>query len=464
MRLSALPLRVWLLAALAAVLAAGAVVGLVVTGGGDASGRETGAVADPGGPAVRILLRDHADALLRRDRTAFTAGLDDAPAAAQFRAAQLAAFDHTDGVPFASFALAYERTVVDDTSVAAARARLGDDTAAIVRAELIYAFAGVDARPAEHTVYLTVVRRGSDWELAGDTDLAAAGGTSWRGPWDFGPLVVARGATCVVLAHPASDDVTDVAEAQTLVRGLAADVDAGTRAVTAVWGTDWPQRVAVVVAATQPELDAIAGEGFPIDGVAALAVAEPTTSVTEGPDVAAGQRIVVSGPEVPRLTATGRSVLLRHELTHVATRGVTVEGMPTWVVEGFADYVANLGGTQPPRTVAAELAAQVARAGVPTALPADASFDPLADASTGSGTAATASAAAAYEQAWYALRTVASLGGPTAPAAFYRAVAAGAARGTAPAAVLAAALRATTRTDTSAFTARWRALIGAELT
>lgn len=342
------PGRSLLLAAVAVALAVTAAVGLVVDGSGGARAQETSTAATPDARAVTALLHDHAAALLTRDRVAYAAGLDDAPAAAQFRAAQLAAFDHTAGVPFASFDLRYNRPVLDDPSLAAARARLGDDTAGIVRADLTYAFQGVDARPARHTLYLTVTRAADGWRLAGADDLAAAGGPSWRGPWDFGPLVVARGSSCVVLAHPASEAVTDVAAAQTLVRALAAGTDAGVTAVNGVWGAAWPQRVAVLVAATQPEVDAVAGPGYPLTGVAAVAVAEPTTSVTEGPDTAAGQRIVVSGAAVPTLTAVGRAVLLRHELTHVATRSVTAVGMPTWVVEGLADYVGNLAGTQPP--------------------------------------------------------------------------------------------------------------------
>lgn len=471
------PGRSILLAALAVVLAAGAAVGLAVDGGGGARAQEPTATT-PDARAVTTLLHDHAAALLTRDRKTFTAGLDDAPAAAQFRAAQLAAFDHTAGVPFASFDLRYNRPVLDDPSLAAARARLGDDTAGIVRADLTYAFQGVDARPARHTLYLTVTRAADGWRLAGADDLAAAGGPSWRGPWDFGPLVVARGASCVVLAHPASEAVTDVAAAQTLVRALAADTDAGVTAVNGVWGTAWPQRVAVLVAAGQPELDAVAGPGYPLTGVAAVAVAEPTTSVTEGPDTAAGQRIVVSGAAVPTLTAVGRAVLLRHELTHVATRSVTAVGMPTWVVEGFADYVGNLAGTQPPTIVAAELAAQVAKAPQAT-LPTDAAFAPQATVAdgtaggstggdtgpsgTGTGAGAT-TAAVAYEQAWYAMRTVAALGGPQAPAALYRAVAAAVTAGTAPAAAVDTALRQQTGLATAAFTARWRALVTAELT
>ena len=69
---------------------------------------------------------------------------------------------------------------------------------------------------------------------------------------------------------------------------------------------------------------------------------------------------------------------------------------PRWIVEGFAEYVANLGTGQPVPVAAAELRDEVAAGRTPSALPADTAF-----ATTGDRLASV------YEQAWLACRLIA---------------------------------------------------------
>ena len=75
-----------------------------------------------------------------------------------------------------------------------------------------------------------------------------------------------------------------------------------------------------------------------------------------------GARIVLNPATLARLDAAGRRLLISHELTHIASRSVTSDQMPTWLIEGLADYVGNLGSGMPVSRTAAELAAEV-RAG-----------------------------------------------------------------------------------------------------
>lgn len=433
----------------ALVLAVAATVALFSTGSRGPA-RAAPALAPPGVAAVKMLLAGHAAALRAHDRAAFTAGLASDPAAAAFRRTQLAMFDDTSTVPFARFTWQYDRPATDGAATAAARTRLGP-SAVIVRAELQYGFAGVDVGTAEHPVWFTVVIRDGAPRLAADDDLAEAGGASWRGPWDFGPVHAVTGRDCLVLGHPGTGDLG----------ALAAAVDAAVPAVTAVWGTQWTQRVTVEVPSSQTELDAIAGPGFPLASVAAVAIAEPTDSVSEGADAGTGQRIMIGATSWARLSDVGRQVLLRHELTHVATRAVTTATMPTWIVEGFADYVGNLGNAQPVRVVAQELATGIAANGLPAALPGDPQFA-ITDGSTALA-APGSTVAEAYEQAWLAVRLIADLAGPDAPARFYRAIAATSAADSDPDAAQAAALQQVTGLDTSAFTARWRTALQAQL-
>ena len=141
-----------------------------------------------------------------------------------------------------------------------------------------------------------------------------------------------------------------------------------------------------------------------------------------------GARIVLNPANLARLDAAGRRLVIGHELTHIASRAVTSDQMPTWLVEGLADYVGNLGSGLPVPATAAELAAEVRAGRVPAALPADAAF------------AGGSRLPQAYEQSWLACRLIADRAGQAGLVRFYRAVARAA--GTDPATALAVGLRA----------------------
>ena len=58
---------------------------------------------------------------------------------------------------------------------------------------------------------------------------------------------------------------------------------------------------------------------------------------------------------------------MSHEATHVATEAPLTSGMPLWLLEGFADYVALRDVDLPISTTAGQIIAQVRRDGVPDA-------------------------------------------------------------------------------------------------
>ena len=78
------------------------------------------------------------------------------------------------------------------------------------------------------------------------------------------------------------------------------------------------------------------------------------------------------------------------------------------MIEGFADYVGNLGSTLSVRQIAPELGAEVARSRVPSALPTTADF-------AGSNPRL----AQAYEEAWLACRLIAARAGANGLVRFY---------------------------------------------
>ena len=87
--------------------------------------------------------------------------------------------------------------------------------------------------------------------------------------------------------------------------------------------------------------------------------------MTDGIDSGSGTSVRAASRPRPgalaALTPVGRRIVLTHEITHLATAAVTADITPRWLVEGFAEYVANLGTGQSVRVAAAELRTAVAR-------------------------------------------------------------------------------------------------------
>ena len=383
--------------------------------------------------AVLAVLHRHAAALIDRDPQAWAADLDQSATAAGYAGRQRQVFDNLAQVPLDTWRYVLIAPVTDSSVLAPAAARLGGPIL-IVHVELQYAFAKVDPAPTGKQLWLTGVRRGTSWKLAADDDAAAVGGASWRGPWDFGQLLARRGPHTLVLAHPAHRQDQPV---------FADLVETALPVVTTVWGRNWNDQVAVLIPDTPQEFAAVTGNKADSHNLAAVAVADQVSA--DG--TVLGARIVLNPGNLARLDAAGRRLVIGHELTHIASRTVTSDQMPTWLIEGMADYVGNLGSGLPVAGTATELAAEVRAGKVPSALPSDADF------TGGSGLPQ------AYEEAWLACRLIADRAGQDGLVRFYRVVAEAA--GTDPATAVATGLRQVLHTDVAAFTAAWRSyLIG----
>lgn len=122
--------------------------------------------------------------------------------------------------------------------------------------------------------------------------------------------------------------------------------------------------------------------------------------------------VVLNPGEFERMDPRGAQVVVTHELTHVLT-GVVGTSAPTWLVEGFADWVALHDDTAPLTTSAGALLTQVTQSGPPNALPTD---EVLAGPAS----------VAAYQGAWLSLVVLArEHGGDAAVLEVYRAVTGG---------------------------------------
>jgi hypothetical protein len=385
---------------------------------------------------VKALLARHGAALLAHSTKRFLADVDTSTTAKAFRARQAAEIDNISDVPLQSWRYSATGADTDHIELAAAARRYGAP-ALIVQVQLSYRLRGIDTQPDRHDLWWTFVRRDGQVYLAGDDDLAKAGSASWRGPWDFGPVVVARGTSSLVLGH--------VANALQLT-ALARAVDAAIPAVDAVWGSDWNQHVAVLVPSGQKEFSALTGTGLGYRDLAAVAITSGIDAVTRRPY---GRRLVMDPAALGSLSKLGRQIVVRHELTHLATAAATSQTTPRWLVEGFAEFVAERGSGQPVAKAAAELRAEVAKGTVPSALPADSAFN-----------AGSTDLAAVYEQAWLACRLIAQRAGATGLVRFYQEVG----RAVLPTDyAVKLALHDVLHETLHAFTGQWRAYLTAQL-
>ncbi|ASO22183.1 hypothetical protein FHR81_004805 [Actinoalloteichus hoggarensis] len=290
--------------------------------------------------AVARLLDRRARAVLDRDEQAFLSTVDPA-ANPEFRRSERNLFRNLADVPLDEWSY---RLVRSSASMPPADVRpAGADAVAAPEVELRYALSGVDEADIGKPMAFLFVRRGTQWYVNSDTVLEPQGRRTWRGPWSFGPSVVLRVRSGLVLGHP---------ENAALTRRVADELDDAVRSVGEVWGTDWSRQVVVLLPSSAEEFHAQAGHAFSLTDIAALAVAD-TVDTTAG--VATGQRVVVNPTAAARLSDTALRVVLRHEVTHVAARSRTAPGAPMWLLEGFADYVGYRDSGLSSRQIAPEL-------------------------------------------------------------------------------------------------------------
>ena len=164
--------------------------------------------------------------------------------------------------------------------------------------------------------------------------------------------------------------------------------------------------------ATAAEADALLGRA-PGSGAA------PVAATTEGPTgpagTATGDRVVLDPTAYDRLTASGRDVVLTHELAHVAVRATVPGRAAGWLTEGYADHVGYARADVPTSRLLAPLVTALRTGHGPRALPSEADLRP-----------ATGDLEVPYLAAWQAVELIAHDHGE---AALRRLVAAGASTG-----------------------------------
>jgi hypothetical protein len=289
----------------------------------------------------RLLLRREA-ALRAGDSEAFATTVDRPTSSAGVR--QLAAFR-------SARSLGLSRLAHDSVPPV-------EDPAGGVVVTLRYRVDGVDRADRSTRVRYRLARAGPGWLVAAEEP---AGGDP-AAPWLAMPgMRVERGEHAVVAGTAA-----DAALAEAV-----ATVDRVLPALAVDW-TLAPERTLVLLPRTEEQARALLGRsGTTVGDVAAT---------TEGPLDAAGRatgdRVVVDAAARERLTATGREVVLAHELTHVAVRATLSGTAPAWLSEGYADHVGYARAELPVAELAAPLVRAVRAGRAPTELPRAADLDP----------------------------------------------------------------------------------------
>jgi hypothetical protein len=358
----------------------------VAPGGGTGVASPTGGIAPPSSAVVAGLLDRRAQAVVARNRDSWLSTVDHAMPG--FAAAQAELFDRLNTVRPSSWH--YDLLAPDAQLTDAQRAALPPG-AVLEHVRLTYRLTPT-APEITHEEHITLVRRAT-W-LVGGTDA----GLQQPDLWDLGPVTVARGARSVVVSAAGSS----------LPGGrTAAEADAAAARVDGVWGNGWPRTAVVFTPGDTKQMATLLGRSSTagLDQLAAV-----TTGESGDGDVrTSGDRVVLNPVGFAELTSAGRSAVLTHELTHVATRATSRTTPPRWVDEGFADYVAYLGTSLRAREVAADLLNSPRTLRALLDLPSDQQFDPTA------GRVGTA-----YAEAWMAMRFIARDGGTPRVVDFYR--------------------------------------------
>ena len=255
--------------------------------------------------------------------------------------------------------------------------------------QLSYRYAGYDKAPARMETSVVFEPEGSAVRIA-----SFGGGDDARTPvWLAERLSVVRTARSLLAVAAASPGRYPELIATAL------------RQVARVL-PDWKGPLIVEVPKTQEELNAaLEAQPNEYDNIAAVTTSADGSLAPDAP-----VRVFINPAVFDDLKQRGAQVVMSHESTHVAT-GATFASIPTWLLEGFADFVALDHAGVPVDLAAGQILPRIRKKGLPTGLPTSGDLDPTAN-----GLGAT------YEEAWLACRFLGQEYGERALVRFYRTV------------------------------------------
>ncbi len=302
---------------------------------------------------MQQLLAGRARAILRHDRAGFLATVDSRRRA--FYHAQAVLFDRMATAPFSGFS--YQLDGVSNLATTRIRQRYAPAPVYLPEVEASYRFRGQDHSPVLARFYYSFVWTGTAWRIAAQDELRPLAHSDAE-IWDTGPLQTAATSRTLVVFHP-GDSV--------LANRLLGAAERGYAQVGASWSGAWEHKVVILVPRDQAEAERLVG-ARDLGQVAAVAA----SSIESGPfQRVLGNRIVVNSTNVRRYDQLNLQVVMTHEMTHVATRTIG-QGVPLFIVEGFADFTALRPIQQPLAFTRPALAATVRAGRFSATLPSDA--------------------------------------------------------------------------------------------
>lgn len=369
--------------------------------------------------AVSKLLRKRSRALLDHDRAGFLRGID--RGAPELRADQATFYAHVKSVPLATW-----KYRIDPKSGLEHHTKGSESWEYTLYTT--YGFAGVQGDKAVQRQRVNVARRTGGWRITALDDLD-------RHPevWDLGEATAVRSKHVVVIGVGTDHD--ELRKIRALAREAVPRVDG-------VWDRHWAHGAVIAVPRNASGVDRLV-EKKGLEEFAAVAAGE--TGIDAKGDTLHWDRIVVNPKSWKRMEPLGRRVVLTHEMTHLATG--SLGSVPTWVAEGFADYVGWKNSGVPARYIAQELAARVRHGHVPHKLPEGTAFrgDHVDEA---------------YEEAWLTAKYIVFRYGESKLVEFYQKMAAQSGTGKH---AQDTALRKTLGVSRSAFTDGWSSYVEGQL-
>jgi len=284
--------------------------------------------------AVAAILDRRARAVREHRKDLFLADVDRTNTA--LMAAQGSLYDHLTVIPFGELKFVVHPDLTYDLAEPPlkTRFRLRLYSPAVT---MSYKIDGVDDRPVAVPWLPVFGLEKGRWILTDDDTRSVASTRDFAGQaWDAaGPIEVHRGPRITVVVS-----AEDHARAGRLVQMSEAALDE----VLKVRPDKWPGRVFITAVRDPKVLGAYfsANGGKGDDNVAAIATAvydEVLTWRGGGKKPGYASERVIFNPRSLDDREDQLSEILRHEFTHVAMGPVESDGVPRWLVEGYAEWV-----------------------------------------------------------------------------------------------------------------------------
>lgn len=259
-------------------------------------------------------------------------------------------FDNLRAIDPGDFSL---RATGSRRKLSEARTRVLGPSAYAAQVQVTWSVPG-DRAPSDQRIWMTVARAGSGVRWAGTSD--GPPGPRPTPLWWLEPIQYDHSGAVTVIAGDGIDAKRWAAAANTAVA----------KDVPRLRGADWNHQLVIIVPSNERLLEQSIGTAPGTDAALAGITWPDGTRPAVAPT-----RIMINATSRPDSLAT--SIVLAHEAVHVATRS-PISPAPTWLVEGYADYIAYLSYPQGAQAATADLLAEVKRNGPPSTLPGESDF------------------------------------------------------------------------------------------